>query len=99
MKAAPCATISASPAPSAATGAARQAADPARLVHPVWSDASGSGRDRLDLGEEIRTGEARDDHQGRRRRSDEHTSELQSLMRTSYDVVCLKTQKEQPHPT
>src|SRR3546814_5222647 len=27
----------------------------------------------------------------RRRRSEEHTSELQSLMRTSYSVYCLKT--------
>src|SRR3546814_5597682 len=27
---------------------------------------------------------------GQRRRSDEHTSELQSLMRTSYAVFCLK---------
>src|SRR3546814_10234696 len=26
-------------------------------------------------------------------RSEEHTSELQSLMRTSYDVLCLKTKK------
>src|SRR3546814_10699254 len=26
-------------------------------------------------------------------RSEEHTSELQSLMRTSYDVFCLKTKK------
>src|SRR3546814_9778724 len=26
-------------------------------------------------------------------RSEEHTSELQSLMRISYDVFCLKTQK------
>src|SRR3546814_6309648 len=26
-------------------------------------------------------------------RSDEHTSELQSLMRHSYDVLCLKTKK------
>src|SRR3546814_6918431 len=29
-------------------------------------------------------------------RSDEHTSELQSLMRTSYAVVCLKKQKTTP---
>src|SRR3546814_6555393 len=29
----------------------------------------------------------------RRRRSEEHTSELQSLMRTSYAVFCLKTTK------
>src|SRR3546814_4129525 len=29
-------------------------------------------------------------HQTRRRRSEEHTSELQSLMRISYAVFCLK---------
>src|SRR3546814_7197226 len=29
-------------------------------------------------------------------RSEEHTSELQSLMRSSYAVLCLKT-KQQPH--
>src|SRR3546814_2487396 len=29
------------------------------------------------------------------RRSEEHTSELQSLMRTSYAVFCLKKKKEQ----
>src|SRR3546814_9602611 len=29
----------------------------------------------------------------RRRRSEEHTSELQSLMRTSYAVFCLKKKK------
>src|SRR3546814_10199941 len=27
-------------------------------------------------------------------RSEEHTSELQSLMRTSYDVLCLKKEKD-----
>src|SRR3546814_2730303 len=32
---------------------------------------------------------------GLNRRSEEHTSELQSLMRTSYAVFCLK--REQPH--
>src|SRR3546814_1682992 len=32
--------------------------------------------------------------QGDRKRSEEHTSELQSLMRISYDVFCLKTKKE-----
>src|SRR3546814_7600594 len=31
---------------------------------------------------------------GREDRSEEHTSELQSLMRLSYAVFCLKTQKE-----
>src|SRR3546814_9345324 len=30
-------------------------------------------------------------------RSEEHTSELQSLMRISYAVFCLKKQKTQPH--
>src|SRR3546814_1913041 len=31
------------------------------------------------------------------RRSEEHTSELQSLMRISYAVFCLKTKKETSH--
>src|SRR3546814_3608268 len=31
----------------------------------------------------------------RRRRSEEHTSELQSLMRISYAVLCLKKKKKQ----
>src|SRR3546814_9396274 len=39
----------------------------------------------LDLGRH-----ARDRGQGRQGRSEEHTSELQSLMRTSYAVCCLK---------
>src|SRR3546814_7540661 len=30
-------------------------------------------------------------------RSEEHTSELQSLMRISYAVVCLKKKKDTPH--
>src|SRR3546814_5586922 len=33
------------------------------------------------------------DEQGRRQRSEEHTSELQSLMRISYAVFCLKKKK------
>src|SRR3546814_2621277 len=32
---------------------------------------------------------------GRQRRSEEHTSELQSLMRISYAVFCLKKKKQQ----
>src|SRR3546814_6757286 len=32
-----------------------------------------------------------------RERSEEHTSELQSLMRTSYAVFCLKKKKQQIH--
>src|SRR3546814_9932675 len=48
-------------------------------------------------------------HQGRsqtlklesraRNRSEEHTSELPSLMRTSYAVFCLKKKKQSPHQT
>src|SRR3546814_4519371 len=44
------------------------------------------------------------DHGGRRRgngralRSEEHTSELQSLMRISYAVFCLKKKKTKPTP-
>src|SRR3546814_15182831 len=33
-------------------------------------------------------------HAGARRRSEEHTSELQSLMRISYAVFCLKKKKQ-----
>src|SRR3546814_2132198 len=36
--------------------------------------------------------------QSRRPRSAEHTSELQSLMRISYAVFCLKKQKHVDHP-
>src|SRR3546814_5481296 len=35
----------------------------------------------------------------RRARSEEHTSELQSLMRISYAVFCLKKKNKQPHKT
>src|SRR3546814_1090960 len=37
------------------------------------------------------------DMAGRDRRSEEHTSELQSLMRISYAVFCLKQQTTQHH--
>src|SRR3546814_8569453 len=35
---------------------------------------------------------------GQARRSEEHTSELQSLMRISYDVFCLKKKKKKRYP-
>src|SRR3546814_1740427 len=38
------------------------------------------------------------DHQGSKR-SEEHTSELPSLMRTSYAVFCLKTHKQHHNTT
>src|SRR3546814_13137157 len=43
-----------------------------------------AGPDRVDAEDEL--------HSYRRARSEEHTSELQSLMRTSYAVLCLKKQ-------
>src|SRR3546814_1887195 len=36
-------------------------------------------------------------HRTRLQRSEEHTSELQSLMRISYAVFCLKTKKKDKH--
>src|SRR3546814_1153438 len=45
-------------------------------------------------GEEARGGEA-----GKMSRSEEHTSELQSLMRISYAVFCLKKKKHNEHTT
>src|SRR3546814_6246062 len=38
-----------------------------------------------------------DNLRGNQRRSEEHTSELRSLMRISYAVFCLQTQTTQPH--
>src|SRR3546814_6065360 len=43
-----------------------------------------------------RPDQVRDDG-GRARRSEEHTSELQSLMRISYAVFCLKKKKTEPN--
>src|SRR3546814_9883825 len=36
--------------------------------------------------------------EGKRHRSEEHTSELKSLMRISYDVFCLKKKKKSTQP-
>src|SRR3546814_1728840 len=47
------------------------------------------GRDEDDQG----TGEEGRGQEDRRQRSEEHTSELQSLMRISYAVFCLKKKK------
>src|SRR3546814_8697914 len=52
---------------------------------------------RVALGVAVRIGHRRGDAEARRRadtrRSEEHTSELQSLMRISYAVFCLKKKK------
>src|SRR3546814_2285829 len=59
------------------------------------------GPDRLDLVDQHRTGRAPPIGMvaRRARRSEEHTSELQSLMRTSYAVFCLKKKKIHKHTT
>src|SRR3546814_6811663 len=78
-------------------------AEPVAPVHPVL--ASGDMRTNLDLSglwhysiDPYRDGMAGfhggDPGLGHRRRSEAHTSELQSLMRNSYAVVCLKKKKQ-----
>src|SRR3546814_9288306 len=47
----------------------------------------------LDISVESRSGDTSSDKKARQRRSEEHTSELQSLMRISYAVFCLKKKK------
>src|SRR3546814_7909052 len=47
----------------------------------------------------VRDVQARSRRGARVRRSEEHTSELQSLMRISYAVFCLKKNKKQLPPT
>src|SRR3546814_8730779 len=76
---------------------ARRDADPRRLARRFEPDVSGrrcrregeaAGRRHLRMPDDRhRSGEARQS------RSEEHTSELQSLMRISYAVFCLKTKK------
>src|SRR3546814_9965244 len=55
----------------------------------------------LGLGQVARETHRSDRHPPRRVRSEEHTSELQSLMRISYAVFCLKKKSElqQTHNT
>src|SRR3546814_5659874 len=72
----------------ARSAAARQALDGDVLVGvdaDVAGDLHGFARDRL--------GVQAVDLDERARRSEEHTSELQSLMRNSYAVFCLKKKK------
>src|SRR3546814_9746596 len=59
-------------------------------VHPLDDDGAveaGSGRA---VGKRLAGKRARNHHCIARHRSEEHTSELQSLMRISYAVFCLK---------
>src|SRR3546814_10213468 len=64
----------------------------ARLAGDVGDEGDGGA----ELAEAAREGEHRpgeDARQRQRQRSEEHTSELQSLMRISYAVFCLKKKK------
>src|SRR3546814_2881156 len=61
-------------------------------VHAGWRRIGGIGRRR---GAADRAGDPPDDAGGDEPRSEEHTSELQSLMRISYAVFCLKKKKRQ----
>src|SRR3546814_9723300 len=88
------------PAPgSAAAGPRRRAAEQAVLRLPVLGapaprPAPSGGAD----GPGGRPGGIRPRSPGGHRRSEEHTSELQSLMRISYAVFCLKKKKKNTQP-
>src|SRR3546814_8467403 len=59
---------------------------------PAPADAAGGTGD-LGDGEQAAGGDQAEMHLGDQIRSEEHTSELQSLMRISYDGFCLKKKK------
>src|SRR3546814_8240569 len=67
--------------------------------HPGQRDKADAARDRLIISQQIEQPQPAGQREGQgahdEQRSEEHTSELQSLMRTSYAVFCLKkkTQK------
>src|SRR3546814_10241472 len=67
-----------------------------RLIHrhrrPVRRDPFGAAPQPFDIGENI-VPAAAIEADGILARSEEHTSELPSLMRTSYAVLCLKKKK------
>src|SRR3546814_2781909 len=66
--------------------------DDVETVHSAWTEAVRSGSD-YSIEFRIRRGSDGSYrwHEVRAVRSEEHTSELQSLMRISYAVFCLKT--------
>src|SRR3546814_2027104 len=75
----------------------RDAAGDAGADHLVGGGGDGNRRRNADLHEQRRQQEAaaHSEHPGQHanNRSEEHTSELQSLMRISYAVFCLKKKK------
>src|SRR3546814_7919277 len=64
------------------------------VLQPARSDRPRFQRRKL-----CRQGYPVDRQRRRRQRSEEHTSELQSLMRISYAVFCLKKKTSQSHNT
>src|SRR3546814_6115470 len=83
--------VAAARACAVAAEAARDHADEAavhRATHDVRQDRARRAHQRA--GDDHRGVVKREPHRRRRPRSDEHTSELQSLMRLSYAVFCLK---------
>src|SRR3546814_1333632 len=81
-------------------------ADPERLgdLRHLLGKLGQAGRRIVEIEEFLRkavevVNRARLWHSGDRRRSEEHTSELQSLMRISYAVFCLKKKKNNTSQT
>src|SRR3546814_6864993 len=77
-----CATRKRHPAPSSGISESASTRTVRASVTRMVVCVTGSCRDQEQRG--------RDERDGRDRRSEEHTSELQSLMRISYAVFCLK---------
>src|SRR3546814_3481717 len=79
-------------------------AQPVGILGIEHQEAAAAGADQLPAeravvaGDRIQRVDARVRHAAGMRRSEEHTSELQSLMRISYAVFCLK-KKNTPHDT
>src|SRR3546814_6587112 len=72
-----------------------EGAAPQSDEHLELRDGAGAGRRNLAADGD----HARDDLRSRRQRSEEHTSELQSLMRISYAVFCLKKKQKERSTT
>src|SRR3546814_2837659 len=83
----------------------REGHDDEQRPHPAPAEPDREPRAELiarDIGGGHRKAEqpqdmAADDHREQPRRSEEHTSELQSLMRISYAVFCLNKKKKQAY--
>src|SRR3546814_2886800 len=74
--------------------ARRDEGGPCDRVHHAGASRQATGRGRQQArGQGRRQREAGGRQEAERWRSEEHTSELQSLMRTSYAVFCLKKKK------